>query len=55
MIPLPPLAARQRNHPYDPDPRAITWFPPCLCGRLKGYRGHQPAWWRWLHPLAKWR
>ena len=53
--PLPPLAARQRNHRYDPDPRDTVRTPRCTCGMASGYRGHQPAWWRVLHPLARWR
>jgi hypothetical protein len=46
---------RMRPHPYDPDSRSTTRTPPCRCGMTKAYRGHQPLWWRWLHPGAKWR
>lgn len=27
----------------------------CACGRARGYRTHQPCWWRLLHPFARWR
>jgi hypothetical protein len=44
-----------RPHPYDPDPRDTSRVPRCMCGMTRSYRGHQPIWWRWLHPGAKWR
>ena len=44
-----------RPHAYDPDPLGTTKTPPCRCGMTKAYRGHQPLWWRALHPGAKWR
>lgn len=25
------------------------------CGAGPGFRAHQPAWWRFLHPLSTWR
>lgn len=43
-----------KPHRYDPDPRATTRVPPCMCGQTRAYRSHQPIWWRWLH-VAKWR
>lgn len=27
----------------------------CTCGRMRAWRGHQPSWWRWLHPRARLR
>lgn len=44
-----------KPHAYDPDPRLASRVPPCMCGQTRAYRGHQPWWWRWLNPKARWR
>lgn len=44
-----------RPHPYDPDLRSTVRVPPCMCGQTRAFWSHQPLWWRWLHPGAKWR
>lgn len=53
MIPAP--GSLRPAHRYDPDPRDTVRTPRCTCGMTQAYRGHQPIWWRWLHPGAKWR
>ena len=46
----------RRSHPYDPDPRSSSRYPSCAhCAQTRAYRAHQPLWWRFLHPQAKWR
>lgn len=49
------MDARPRAHAYDPDPRATTSTPPCLCGMTRAHRSHQPLWWRLLYWGVKWR
>lgn len=42
-------------HRYEPDPRSTGTPPTCRCGMTKGFRAHQPLWWRLLNWGKGWR
>ena len=42
-----------RAHRYDEDPHSNARN--CRCGMGSAWRFHQPWWWRWLNPGARWR